>query len=123
MSCFPCASCFWGILNQIEISQLDQHVFSPGVLANLKMNHVLSQKKMQFCLSRAGEHNKKKKCVCARASLCFNVWVRKSECAMCEVLSLQSCGWGVWGVVVRVAVSSVCLKLPWQPNTKKISSP
>lgn len=32
--------------------------------------------------------------MCARACVCFDVWVRKSECAMCEVLSLQSCGWG-----------------------------
>lgn len=33
---------------------------------------------------------------------------------MCEVLSLQSCGWGGLGVVVMVmvAVSSVRLKLP-----------
>lgn len=74
-----------------------------------------------------GGHNKK--CVCARAFVCFDVWVHKSECAKCEVLSLQSCGWVVVvvgrGVVVMVmvAVSSVRLKLPWQPKTKRISSP
>lgn len=65
-----------------------------------------------------------KKCVRTHAFMRFNVWVRKSECAMCEVLSLQSCGWGEGlGVVMMVAVSSVRLKLPWQPNTKKITSP
>lgn len=49
------------------------------------------------------------------------MWVHKSECAKCEVLSLQSCGGGELGVVVViVAVLSVRLKLPWQPNTKGI---
>lgn len=70
MSCFPCASCFWGILNQIEISQLDQHVFSPGVLANLKMNHVLSQKKCSFVCQEQVDIIKKKVCVCT----CFSVF-------------------------------------------------
>lgn len=63
---------------------------------------------MQFCLSRADGHNEKVcvctyKCMCACVHACicafviFNVWVRKSECAMCEVLSLQSCVWGGGG--------------------------
>ena len=50
--------------------------------------------KIQFGLLSAGWHNKN---VCTCAFVCFNMWVPKSECAMCEVLSLQSCGWGCWG--------------------------
>lgn len=47
------------------------------------------------------------------------VRVCESACATCEVLSLQSCELCVGGgAVVTAAVSSVCLKLPWQPNTK-----
>lgn len=36
-------------------------------------------------------------CACTWAFVNFSVWVRKSECAMCEVLSLQSCVWGGGG--------------------------
>lgn len=42
----------------------------------------------------------------------YNVWVRESECETCEVLSVM--WWrGLGGGVVVVAVSIVCLKLPW----------
>lgn len=46
---------------------------------------------------------------------CASLRVRRVKCSL---YSHVNCVLGGGGAVVTAAVSSVCLKLPWQPNTK-----